>query len=98
MIFFFLFLHFFNLNFFSSVFPLAYLFHFLSPIFSYLECFLKGAILSINDCIYYIHHMVMDSVQDLLDVTPNPAEHSRDFSPRSGTSSCEHCLPSHQTC
>jgi len=52
MIFFFLFLHFFNLNFFSSVFPLAYLFHFLSPIFSYLECFLKGAILSINDYIY----------------------------------------------
>lgn len=46
----------------------------------------------------YVHHMVMDSVQDLLDVTPNPAEHSRDFSPRSGTSSCEHCLPSHQTC
>lgn len=29
----------------------------------------------------YVHHTVMDSVQDLLDVTPNPAEHSGDFSP-----------------
>lgn len=32
----------------------------------------------------YAHHVVMDGVQDLQDVTPNPAERSRDVSLGSG--------------